>query len=90
MSLANREFFGRDLSWVARVSTFVSHIDHVFCRHEFVRRFGRERLWLECTRCGHETPGVSVRREGIITVTPRSTYRGDRLLTALTASERHT
>lgn len=34
---------------------------HCFCHHQFVRRYGRDRLWLECTSCGYETVGIHVR-----------------------------
>lgn len=40
--------------------------------HEYVRRYTRTRIWLECSHCGHETAGWTLRSMG-----PTRRYAGD-------------
>lgn len=42
---------------LARISSIVNRLS---CRHSYVRRAAVGRLWLECSECQHETPGVQI------------------------------
>jgi hypothetical protein len=53
-------------------------LSRYFCRHEFVRRFGRDRLWLECTSCGFETAGIHVRAHAATELTTVAQRLADR------------
>ena len=63
-------------------------LNRFFCQHQFVRRFGRGRLWLECTSCGHETPGIHVRVPGTIEPLTATDQRA-MILGAALATVRH-
>jgi hypothetical protein len=31
----------------------------LWCAHQYVRRFGGGRMWLECSECTQRTPGIT-------------------------------
>lgn len=51
----------------AGVATVLGLVGQLICAlhgHDYVRQFGRERVYLKCISCGHESPGwiVGTRR----------------------------
>ena len=46
------------------VTNVVDRMRQVYCGlhgHDNLLQFGRERMYLKCTSCGHETPGWELR-----------------------------
>jgi hypothetical protein len=39
-------------------------LSRLFCKHEWIRKFGCMHLYLECMKCGKNTSGIYVVDEG--------------------------
>jgi hypothetical protein len=35
-------------------------IGRIICHHSYLPKWGEGRMWMECEKCGHLTPGVTI------------------------------
>ena len=40
------------------MTSLICSLSRLWCEHEYIRRYGKGRLWLECLVCGKQTGGI--------------------------------